>query len=67
MITITPTHWTGTESQSPEGYNAWYYLRSMPPTFPAKRDAEVWLELNHLGPDEFGVSVVFEATEENHA
>lgn len=67
MITITPTYWTGTDSQSPEGYNAWYYLRSTPPAFRATHEAEEWLEQHHLGPDEFGVSVIFEVREEAHA
>lgn len=58
--TIEPTFWTGTETQSPDGYNAFDYLQTSPPTFETAEQAETWLQSNYLGPDEDEVGVEWE-------
>lgn len=63
--TIEPTFWTGTDTQSPEGYNAFEYLKTAPPeSFESREVAEAWLAANYLGDDEFGIGVEWEVVSE---
>lgn len=65
--TIEPAFWIGKTNmtEAPEGYNAYDYLKTAPPSsFDSREFAEAWLSENYLGDDEFGIGVEWEVVGE---